>query len=88
MELYIEDSDVRELVAEVASTIASLANQNDYHLQVDMEHEIGTIHSDAGKLRQLLFNLLSNACKFTNHGKICYRLAGYQKTVANLSCSE
>lgn len=70
MEVFIEDINVRELVAEVAGTIAPLASKNANQLQVDMAPEIGTIRTDMGKLRQVLFNLLSNACKFTSNGRI------------------
>ena len=63
MEVFIEDINVRELVADLAS-------KNANQLQVDMAPEIGTIRTDMGKLRQVLFNLLSNACKFTSNGRI------------------
>ena len=53
MELYIEDINVRELVAEVAGTIAPLANKNANQLQVDMAPEVGIIKTDIGKLRQV-----------------------------------
>jgi two-component system sensor histidine kinase RpfC len=75
MEVYVEDINVRELVAEVAGTIAPLASKNANQLQVDMAQDVGIIKTDIGKLRQVLFNLLSNACKFTSNGKISLQVS-------------
>jgi signal transduction histidine kinase/ABC-type phosphate/phosphonate transport system substrate-binding protein len=71
VELVITQIDVHRLVDELQTTIAPLAlkGNNSFHYHIDKE--IDHIHSDHVKIRQILLNLLGNACKFTEHGKIC-----------------
>ncbi|WP_162182921.1 ATP-binding protein [Neosynechococcus sphagnicola] len=68
MELYIESFEIQELVAEVVATIQPLLRQNGNTLEVNLDPAIGTMAADLTKVRQSLFNLLSNACKFTEKG--------------------
>ncbi|MCM2255245.1 MAG: response regulator [Vicinamibacteria bacterium] len=70
MELFIEDFDVSQLVGDVKSTIAPLIDKNANVLEVKMPADIGRMHADITRLRQVLFNLLSNASKFTDRGKV------------------
>jgi len=70
VELHAEDFDVRELVREVAATVAPLLGRNGNHLEVSVADGADTMHSDLTRLRQILFNLLSNAAKFTKEGSI------------------
>ncbi|MDQ2732093.1 MAG: response regulator, partial [Armatimonadota bacterium] len=70
MELYIETFDVGTLVKDVASTIAPLVEKNHNKLEVHCPDDIGYITADLTKVRQSLFNLLSNAAKFTKEGLI------------------
>ena len=74
MEVLQEDIDIAALVAEVSATIAPLAEKNDNQLQTQIVADIGILCSDVTKLRQVLFNLLSNACKFTHHGHILLKV--------------
>jgi two-component system sensor histidine kinase RpfC len=74
MEVLKEDIDIAALVAEVTTTIAPLAEKNDNQLQTEIAADIGILSSDVTKLRQVLFNLLSNACKFTHHGHILLKV--------------
>ena len=70
MELYLETFDVAGLVRDIAAVIQPLAAKNANRLEVRCPDEIGTMHADLTKVRQALFNLLSNACKFTERGAI------------------
>ncbi len=70
MELFVEDFDVRDLVQDVESTIRRLVEKNQNVLEVHCPPDIGTLHADLTRVRQILFNLLSNAAKFTQHGKV------------------
>jgi signal transduction histidine kinase/CheY-like chemotaxis protein len=70
MELFVEDFDVRALVQDVESTIRPLVEKGQNLLEVTCPPDIGTIHADLTRVRQILFNLLSNAAKFTQHGRV------------------
>ena len=70
MELYLEDFDVRGLVRDVQSTIHPLVAKNQNRLDVRLADDVGGMHADVTRVRQVLFNLLSNACKFTDKGTI------------------
>src|SRR5262245_58496824 len=70
MTLYLETFELRPMIETVTATVAALAKKNGNTLEIQCASDIGTIHSDLTKVRQILFNLLSNACKFTRNGVI------------------
>jgi DNA-binding response OmpR family regulator len=70
MELFVEPFDVSILVDEVVTTIRPLVEKNGNTLRVECPIAIGFIRADVTKVRQILFNLLSNACKFTEYGEV------------------
>jgi CheY-like chemotaxis protein len=70
MELFLEDFDVRALVQDVEATIRPLVEKNHNLLEVRCPSDIGTLHADLTRVRQILFNLMSNAAKFTQHGRV------------------
>ena len=80
MTLYLETFDVAGLVREVAMTIQPLVQKNQNTLEVEASDGLGLMHADVTKVRQCLFNLLSNACKFTERGTI--RLRGTREPLA------
>jgi PAS domain S-box-containing protein len=69
-EVDIENFDLSEAIQEVATTVQPLFLRNSNRLNVECPDRIGEIHSDRIKLTQILFNLLSNAAKFTQQGTI------------------
>lgn len=70
MELQVSTFSLNELIHEVTTTIQPLAEKNGNTIVVKTTSEINIINSDKTKVRQILFNLLSNACKFTSKGRI------------------
>ncbi|PSB44128.1 histidine kinase [filamentous cyanobacterium Phorm 6] len=69
-ELELATFDVSEVVQDVARTVEPLFFRNTNRLNVECPPNIGELHSDKIKLTQILFNLLSNAAKFTQKGTI------------------
>jgi signal transduction histidine kinase/CheY-like chemotaxis protein/ligand-binding sensor domain-containing protein len=70
MTLFLEEFDVAKLVGEIAATVQPLVARNANKLEVDCPPDIGSMRADMTKVRQTLFNLLSNASKFTEKGTI------------------
>jgi len=70
VELFLETFAVAPLIDEVTDTLRPLMTKNHNVLIVNCANDIGTMRSDITKLRQSLFNLLSNASKFTENGTV------------------
>ncbi len=75
MELYLESFDVAGLVRDIGAVIQPLAAKNGNQLDVRCADGIGAMRADLTKVRQALFNLLSNACKFTDRGTVSLAVA-------------
>ncbi len=75
MEIYPEDIDVAAFATDAAGTVEALVAKKDNTLCLDVSADVGHARTDAVKLRQCLFNLLSNAAKFTEGGTIFLRVA-------------
>jgi len=70
MQLYLETFDLQILVHEVTSTIAPLVEKRNNQLIVNCHPDLGSMYGDSTKIRQTLLNLLSNASKFTENGRV------------------
>jgi CheY-like chemotaxis protein len=70
MGLHLEDFEVLPLIDEIATTLQPAAAKNGNEIKLCVSENVSTMRADITKVRQILFNLLSNACKFTDHGTI------------------
>jgi PAS domain S-box-containing protein len=75
MEIAPETFAVATMVEDVVTTVQPLVQQKGNTLTVQCASDLGVMHSDLTKVRQVLFNLLSNAAKFTEHGSITLAVA-------------
>jgi signal transduction histidine kinase len=73
LELNPQTVELAPLIDEVVGTARQLAEQNQNRLVVEAEANLGPLSVDAMRLRQILLNLLSNACKFTKQGEVALR---------------
>jgi signal transduction histidine kinase len=74
LELNREPVHLGPLIDEVIGTTAQLAEQNRNSLVVECQENLAPLTVDPMRLRQILFNLLSNACKFTEQGRVALRV--------------
>jgi signal transduction histidine kinase len=70
LELNPQTVQLAPLINEVIGTAGQLAEQNKNRLVVDAPENLGALTVDSMRLRQILLNLLSNACKFTKAGEV------------------
>jgi adenylate cyclase len=73
LELNPQSVELAPLIDEVIGTARQLAEQNRNRLVVDAQQNLGSLTVDPMRLRQILLNLLSNACKFTKEGEVKLR---------------
>src|SRR4051794_28791746 len=74
MDLFLETLEVGQLVMDVAAIVQPLVEKNGNALVVQAGDNLRAMHADQTKVRQTLFNLLSNAAKFTSDGTIELRV--------------
>jgi signal transduction histidine kinase len=74
LELNPEPVDLARLIDEVIGTAGQLAEKNKNRLIVEAQDNVGTLTADSMRLKQILLNLLSNACKFTKEGEVALRV--------------
>jgi signal transduction histidine kinase len=74
LELNVEAVDLARLIDEVIGTAGQLAEKNQNRLIVKADENVGALAADSMRLKQILLNLLSNACKFTKQGEVALRV--------------
>jgi len=70
MEVFIEEVDIASLLEEVRAIISPLVVKTGNTLEIHMANDIGSMRTDRTKVKQSLLNVLSNANKFTDRGKL------------------
>jgi signal transduction histidine kinase/ActR/RegA family two-component response regulator len=75
MGLHLETFGLRPMAEDMVSTLQPALEKRSNRMAVHLAEDLGTMHADVTKVRQILFNLLSNACKFTDHGTITLNVA-------------
>jgi signal transduction histidine kinase len=77
MDLFLESFDLREMLDESIATLEPLVTKNENRLASDYEENLGEMRADHTKLRQSLFNLVTNASRFTTEGTITLAASRY-----------
>jgi signal transduction histidine kinase/CheY-like chemotaxis protein len=70
MVLHLETFEVSQVIEEMVTTLQPAAAKNGNSIHVHLAGNVNMMRADITKVRQILFNLLSNACKFTDHGTV------------------
>jgi signal transduction histidine kinase len=68
--LFLEDFSIKKAIEDVIALTQPLVQKNRNTLVLTCDPDAGSMYADALKLRQILFNLLGNACKFTSDGQV------------------
>jgi signal transduction histidine kinase/DNA-binding NarL/FixJ family response regulator len=74
MGLHLETFDISQMIEEMVTTLHPAISKNSNAIQVHLADDLGEMRADITKVRQILFNLLSNASKFTDHGTISVKV--------------
>ncbi|HRC74739.1 MAG TPA: histidine kinase N-terminal 7TM domain-containing protein [Kouleothrix sp.] len=75
--LDLKTFDVAELVGEIVALMRPMIEQQSNRFEVTVPPQLGAMHADPLRVRQVLFNLLSNAAKFTSAGTVSLRVMRY-----------
>lgn len=75
IELYLEEFELTELLDEIVTTIQPVIDQKQNTLVIQPNDNLGQVYADLTKMRQIVFNLLSNAAKFTENGTITLEMS-------------
>ncbi len=73
MDLMIESFHASEMLQDNVGMVKPLVEKNANRLALDVAPDLGTLRTDATRLRQVVFNLISNACKFSQNGTVSIR---------------
>src|ERR1700730_1590596 len=75
LDLVFEEVNIQPLLEEIIGTAKPLAERDRNELGLEGSVEIGTVRCDSMRLRQILLNIIGNACKFTKEGSVQLRVS-------------
>jgi len=81
MEIVYEPFNLDQMMEDIKAMARPLAKKNNNELIVDIPDVLGEMTADATKLRQILVNLISNACKFTQNGTVSLKVCSEDEQV-------
>ncbi len=79
MQLYLETFEIMQLIEDVVSILHPMTERNHNTIEISSSPDCGSMTADLTKTRQILFNLLSNATKFTERGTIRLKVLRQQR---------
>ncbi|MEW6996588.1 response regulator [Colwelliaceae bacterium BS250] len=91
MDLFLEDFSLSDVIKDVSSAAQTLIEQNNNNLTIELDDKLDVLHADVTKIKQILFNLISNASKFTHDGDITINTTYLNKNgvdMASISVSD
>ena len=88
MEVFIEEVDIPSLLEEVGAIIRPLVAKSGNTLELRVAPEIGSIRTDRTKVKQCLLNVLSNASKFTQNGKLTLAIERTDRATVQMTISD
>ena len=88
MEVFIEEVDIPSLLEEVGAIIRPLVAKSGNTLELRVAPEIGSIRTDRTKVKQCLLNVLSNASKFTQNGKLTLAIERTHRATVQMTISD
>jgi signal transduction histidine kinase/CheY-like chemotaxis protein len=90
MDVFIEEIDISSLLDEVKSIITPLVGKNGNTLELRLADQIGSMRTDRTKVKQCLLNVLSNASKFTQDGKLTVGIErlGMDRSMVQITVSD
>jgi signal transduction histidine kinase/CheY-like chemotaxis protein/HAMP domain-containing protein len=88
MEVFIEEIDIPSLLEEVGAIIRPLVTKSGNTLELRATPEIGSVRTDRTKVKQCLLNVLSNASKFTQNGKVTLAIERTDRATVQMTISD
>ncbi|WP_455220547.1 ATP-binding protein [Kaarinaea lacus] len=78
LDAHIDIFHVQEIIEVVEQIVRPLAEKNNNQLIIQCQPNIGVMESDGIKLKQILINILGNACKFTSNGTVMLKVSSVE----------